>query len=53
MEVASAGVSQSNLADLLIMFIPNGRRAPAPLYCGPKTSDQPHSGFWDYNYECK
>ena len=26
--------------------------APAPLYCGPKTDEQPHSGFWDYGYEC-
>ena len=26
--------------------------APAPLYCGPKTDEQPFSGFWDYGYEC-
>ena len=26
--------------------------APAPLYCGPKTNEQSHSGFWDYGYEC-
>ena len=27
--------------------------APGPMFCGPKTSDQPHSGFWDHNYECE
>ncbi|KAK1732247.1 hypothetical protein QTG54_017072 [Skeletonema marinoi] len=26
--------------------------APAPLYCGPKTDEQPHSGFWDHSYSC-
>ena len=26
--------------------------AHAPLYCGPKTDEQPFSGFWDYGYEC-
>ena len=36
---------------MLIVFL--GHRAPAPLYCGPKTSDQPFTGFWDYNYECE
>jgi len=27
--------------------------APGPLYCGPKTEEEPHSGFWDHTYECK
>jgi hypothetical protein len=26
--------------------------APAPLYCGPKTDEQPFSGFWDHSYSC-
>ena len=27
--------------------------APGPMFCGPKTNEQPFSGFWDYSYECK
>ena len=27
--------------------------APAPMFCGPKTTQQPFTGFWDHNYECK
>ena len=27
--------------------------APAPMFCGPKTTEQPFTGFWNYNYECK
>lgn len=26
--------------------------APGPLYCGPKTAEQPFSGFWDHSYSC-
>jgi len=26
--------------------------APAPLFCEPKTDEQPHSGFWDNSYQC-
>jgi hypothetical protein len=26
--------------------------APGPLFCGPKTVEQPFSGFWDHTYEC-
>ena len=26
--------------------------APAPLYCGPKTDEQPFTGFWDHSYSC-
>lgn len=26
--------------------------APGPLFCGPKTEEQPFSGFWDHVYEC-
>eukprot|EP00804_Cyclotella_cryptica_P016182 CCRYP_005704-RA/>CCRYP_005704-RA protein AED:0.09 eAED:0.09 QI:0/0.84/0.78/1/0.92/0.85/14/873/1725 len=26
--------------------------APGPLFCGPKTEEQPFSGYWDYTYEC-
>ncbi|KAL7526856.1 hypothetical protein ACHAXR_001684, partial [Thalassiosira sp. AJA248-18] len=26
--------------------------APGPMFCGPKTDEQPFSGFWDYRYEC-
>ena len=27
--------------------------APGPLFCGPKTDEQPFSGFWDHLHECK
>ena len=27
--------------------------APGPMYCGPKTDEQPFTGFWDHLYECK
>ena len=27
--------------------------APGPMLCGPKTDEQPFSGFWDHLYECK
>ena len=27
--------------------------APGPLYCGPKTTEHPHSGFWDQRYQCE
>lgn len=23
------------------------------MFCGPKTDEQPFSGFWDHLYECK
>jgi hypothetical protein len=26
--------------------------APGPLYCAPKTVDQPYSGVWDHLYKC-
>ena len=26
--------------------------APPPMFCGPKTDEQPFTGFWNYNYEC-
>ncbi|KAL7544587.1 hypothetical protein ACHAWF_012292 [Thalassiosira exigua] len=26
--------------------------APGPMFCGPKTPEQPHSGLWDHLYEC-
>jgi len=26
--------------------------APGPMFCGPKTDEQPFSGFWDHSYEC-
>ena len=26
--------------------------APPPMFCGPR-SEHPHTGFWNYNYECK
>jgi len=26
--------------------------APPPMFCGPR-SEPPHTGFWNYNYECK
>eukprot|EP00804_Cyclotella_cryptica_P023830 CCRYP_019479-RC/>CCRYP_019479-RC protein AED:0.04 eAED:0.04 QI:278/1/1/1/1/0.85/7/1325/805 len=26
--------------------------APGPLYCAPKTSDQPYTGVWDHLYKC-
>ena len=25
---------------------------PGPMFCGPKTDEQPFSGFWDHLYEC-
>jgi hypothetical protein len=26
--------------------------APGPMFCGPKTDEQPFSGYWDHTYEC-
>ena len=26
--------------------------APPPMFCGPRTDEQPFTGFWNYNYEC-
>lgn len=26
--------------------------APGPLYCAPKTFDQPYTGVWDHLYKC-
>ena len=26
--------------------------APGPLYCAPKTTEQPFSGFWDHVHKC-
>ena len=26
--------------------------APGPLFCGPKTEEQPFTGYWDYGYSC-
>ena len=26
--------------------------APGPLYCAPKTTNQPYSGVWDHLYKC-
>lgn len=26
--------------------------APGPMFCGPKTDEQPFTGYWDHTYEC-
>jgi hypothetical protein len=41
----------SKLISLLFSFQWYG--APGPMRCGPKTDEQPFSGFWDYGYECE